>query len=99
MLYLKLPLAVVVPQVHEQRSEFSLPVLVPALLSQNAFNSGSVMVSSSSCWITDTIASTPGLLFGDALLGLPLQPLKLGPVGSPTKEYLILVDGEAVGFK
>jgi len=89
----------VVPHVHEQRSEFSLPVLVPALLSQNAFNSGYVMVSSSSCWITETMASTPGFPFGEAVLELPLQPPKLGPVGSPTNEYLILVEGEAVGFR
>ena len=87
------------PNVQAQMSEFSFPVFDPVALSQKAFSSGSVIVSSSSCCSTEIMASTPGFPFGEVAPGWPLQLAKLAPAGLPTNEYFRRVEGAAARLR
>lgn len=89
----ELEVAVVrVPQVQAHLSEFSIPVA----LSHQPVPSGSVIASSNSCVITESIPSAPGLLLGEDVV-CAIHPLLVPAF--PTKEYFIFWDsGTGFGF-
>src|SRR5689334_7552616 len=73
----------VVPKFHAQLSPFSLPVK----LEYQAFRSGSVTASSSSCDMMEAIESAPGRLFGDGAVAPQADAHWVSAL--PTKAYLM----------
>jgi hypothetical protein len=74
-----------VPNVQAHLSAFSSPVE-----SYQAFSSGSVTDSSSSCAMTDAMASADGSPFGLLAVWIAQLP-RLGPFASPTNENFTFV--------